>query len=55
MSEFTKEPYLVFRVLMMEIGEDLDKSEVSSLMFLMRDYTGRSKIAKDKVSLLSFS
>uniref|UniRef100_A0AAA9TFG9 CASP8 and FADD like apoptosis regulator n=1 Tax=Bos taurus TaxID=9913 RepID=A0AAA9TFG9_BOVIN len=45
-----KHPHLIsdYRVLMMEIGEDLDKSDVSSLMFLMRDYTGRSKIAKDK-------
>ncbi|XP_040084751.1 CASP8 and FADD-like apoptosis regulator isoform X2 [Oryx dammah] len=45
-----RHPHLIsdYRVLMMEIGEDLDKSEVSSLMFLMRDYTGRSKIAKDK-------
>lgn len=37
---------------MTEIGEDLDKSDVSSLIFLMRDYMGRSKIAKDKVSFL---
>ncbi|OWK00133.1 CFLAR [Cervus elaphus hippelaphus] len=37
-----------YRVLIMEIGEDLDKSDVSSLMFLMRDYMGRSKMAKDK-------
>ncbi|XP_061237518.1 CASP8 and FADD-like apoptosis regulator isoform X2 [Bos mutus] len=45
-----RHPHLIsdYRVLMMEIGEDLDKSDVSSLMFLMRDYTGRSKIAKDK-------
>ncbi|XP_004871689.1 CASP8 and FADD-like apoptosis regulator isoform X2 [Heterocephalus glaber] len=35
-----------YRVLMMEIGEDLDKSDVSALTFLMRDYTG--KTAKDK-------
>ena len=53
-SEFTKEPCLVFRVLMMEIGEDLDKSDMSSLMFLMRDYMGRSNMAKDKVSFLFF-
>ncbi|XP_059963100.1 CASP8 and FADD-like apoptosis regulator isoform X3 [Mesoplodon densirostris] len=32
----------------MEIGEGLDKSDVSSLIFLMRDYMGRGKIAKDK-------
>ncbi|CAI9164988.1 unnamed protein product [Rangifer tarandus platyrhynchus] len=37
-----------YRVLIMEIGEDLDKSDMSSLMFLMRDYMGRSKMAKDK-------
>lgn len=37
-----------YRVLMMEISEDLDKSDVSALTFLMRDYTGRSKTAKDK-------
>ncbi|XP_073927491.1 CASP8 and FADD-like apoptosis regulator isoform X3 [Castor canadensis] len=36
------------RVLMMEIGEDLDKSDVSSLIFLTKDYTGRGKTAKDK-------
>lgn len=51
-SKFTKETSLVYRVLMMEIGEDLDKSDVSSLIFLMRDYMGRGKIAKDKVSFL---
>ncbi|XP_026909379.1 CASP8 and FADD-like apoptosis regulator isoform X4 [Acinonyx jubatus] len=33
---------------MTEIGEDLDKSDVSSLIFLMRDHMGRSKVAKDK-------
>lgn len=54
-SEFTEETYLVYRVLLMEIGEGLDKSDVSSLIFLMRDYMGRGKIAKDKVSFLSFS
>lgn len=37
---------------MTEIGEDLDKSDVSSLIFLMRDHMGRSKVAKDKVSIL---
>lgn len=41
------------RVLMMEIGEDLDKSDLSALTFLMRDYTGRGKTAKGKVSFLS--
>uniref|UniRef100_A0A8C6DCH3 CASP8 and FADD-like apoptosis regulator n=1 Tax=Moschus moschiferus TaxID=68415 RepID=A0A8C6DCH3_MOSMO len=45
-----RHPQLIsdYRVLMMEIGEDLDKSDISSLIFLMRDYMGRSKIAKDK-------
>ncbi|XP_003925710.1 CASP8 and FADD-like apoptosis regulator isoform X1 [Saimiri boliviensis] len=45
-----KHPHLVsdYRVLMAEIGEDLDKSDVSSLIFLMRDYMGRGKINKEK-------
>lgn len=51
-SEFTEETCLFNRVLMTEIGEDLDKSDMSSLLFLMRDYMGRGKIAKDKVSFL---
>lgn len=50
LSGFTKETFGIYRVLMMEIGENLDKSDVSSLIFLMRDYTGRGKGAKDKVS-----
>ncbi|KAI2526435.1 CASP8 and FADD like apoptosis regulator [Homo sapiens] len=33
---------------MAEIGEDLDKSDVSSLIFLMKDYMGRGKISKEK-------
>ena len=33
---------------MTEIGEDLDKSDMSSLIFLMRDYMGRGKTAKNK-------
>ncbi|XP_052049560.1 CASP8 and FADD-like apoptosis regulator isoform X2 [Apodemus sylvaticus] len=37
-----------FWVLLMEIGENLGQSDVSSLIFLTRDYTGRSKVAKDK-------
>lgn len=37
-----------YRVLLMEIGESLDQNDVSSLVFLTRDYTGRGKIAKDK-------
>lgn len=45
-----RNPHLVsdYRVLLMEIGENLDQSDVSSLIFLTRDYTGRSKVAKDK-------
>ncbi|XP_007933391.2 CASP8 and FADD-like apoptosis regulator [Orycteropus afer afer] len=37
-----------YRVLLTEISEDLDKADVSSLIFLMRDYIGRGKLAKDK-------
>lgn len=49
-AHLRRRPGLVsdYRVLMMEIGEDLDKSDVSALTFLMRDYTGRGKTAKDK-------
>ncbi|KAH0511665.1 CASP8 and FADD-like apoptosis regulator [Microtus ochrogaster] len=49
-AHLRRNPHLVsdYRVLMMEIGENLDKSDVSSLIFLMRDYTGRGKGAKDK-------
>uniref|UniRef100_F7IHZ2 CASP8 and FADD-like apoptosis regulator n=1 Tax=Callithrix jacchus TaxID=9483 RepID=F7IHZ2_CALJA len=45
-----RHPHLVsdYRVLMAEIGENLDKSDVSSLIFLMRDYMGRGKINKEK-------
>uniref|UniRef100_A0A2I3GWL6 CASP8 and FADD-like apoptosis regulator n=1 Tax=Nomascus leucogenys TaxID=61853 RepID=A0A2I3GWL6_NOMLE len=45
-----RNPHLVsdYRVLMAEIGEDLDKSDVSSLIFLMKDYMGRGKISKEK-------
>lgn len=45
-----KNPHLIsdYRVLMTEIGEDLDKSDMSSLIFLMKDYMGRSKTANDK-------
>lgn len=52
LSEFTQETSLFYRVLMTEIDEDLIKSDVSSLVFLMRDYIGRGKITKDKVSFL---
>ncbi|XP_030341503.1 CASP8 and FADD-like apoptosis regulator [Strigops habroptila] len=37
-----------YRVLMVEINENLEKEEVSSLVFLLRDYTARMKMAKDK-------
>ncbi|XP_014445037.1 CASP8 and FADD-like apoptosis regulator isoform X4 [Tupaia chinensis] len=49
-THLLKNPHLVsdYRVLMTEIGEDLDKSDVSSLIFLMRDFMGRGRIAKDK-------
>ncbi|XP_058405560.1 CASP8 and FADD-like apoptosis regulator isoform X1 [Diceros bicornis minor] len=49
-AHLLRHPRLVsdYRVLMTEIGEDLDKSDVSSLIFLMRDYMGRGRIAKDK-------
>ncbi|XP_019491238.1 PREDICTED: CASP8 and FADD-like apoptosis regulator isoform X2 [Hipposideros armiger] len=49
-AHLLRHPHLIsdYRVLMTEIGEDLDKTDMSSLLFLMRDYMGRSKIAKDK-------
>ncbi|CAH6791665.1 Cflar [Phodopus roborovskii] len=49
-AHLRRNPHLVsdYRVLMMEIGENLDKSDVSSLVFLTRDYTGRGKVTKDK-------
>lgn len=47
-----KKTCLVYRVLMTEIGGNLEKSDLSSLFFLMRDYIGRKKLAKDKVSVL---
>ncbi|NXT82853.1 CFLAR regulator, partial [Zapornia atra] len=37
-----------YRVLMVEINENLEKEEVSSLVFLLRDYIPRMKMAKDK-------
>ncbi|NXX27936.1 CFLAR regulator, partial [Nicator chloris] len=39
-------PY--YRVLMVEINENLEKDEVGSLGFLLRDYAPRMKMAKDK-------
>ncbi|XP_039073771.1 CASP8 and FADD-like apoptosis regulator isoform X2 [Hyaena hyaena] len=49
-AHLLRHPQLVsdYRVLMTKIGEDLEKSDVSSLLFLMRDYMGRSKGAKDR-------
>ncbi|KFQ39443.1 CASP8 and FADD-like apoptosis regulator, partial [Mesitornis unicolor] len=37
-----------YRVLMVEISENLEKEEVGSLVFLLRDYAPRMKMAKDK-------
>lgn len=37
-----------YRVLMVEINENLEKGEVSSLRFLFRDYAPHMKTAKDK-------
>ncbi|XP_008494158.2 CASP8 and FADD-like apoptosis regulator isoform X1 [Calypte anna] len=37
-----------YRVLMVEINENLEKDEVGSLVFLLRDYAPRVKMAKDK-------
>ncbi|XP_069716952.1 CASP8 and FADD-like apoptosis regulator [Phaenicophaeus curvirostris] len=37
-----------YRVLMVEINENLEKEEVNSLGFLLRDYAPRMKMAKDK-------
>ncbi|KAF6113175.1 CASP8 and FADD like apoptosis regulator [Phyllostomus discolor] len=56
MDKMTVEAYLLrhphlisdYRVLMTEIGDNLDNSDMSSLIFLMRDYMGRSKTAKNK-------
>ncbi|XP_045703528.1 CASP8 and FADD-like apoptosis regulator isoform X4 [Phyllostomus hastatus] len=56
MDKMTVEAYLLrhphlisdYRVLMTEIGDNLDNSDMSSLIFLMRDYMGRGKTAKNK-------
>ncbi|XP_009682558.2 CASP8 and FADD-like apoptosis regulator isoform X1 [Struthio camelus] len=37
-----------YRVLMVEINENLEKEEVNSLVFLLRDYAPRMKMTKDK-------
>ncbi|XP_058156365.1 CASP8 and FADD-like apoptosis regulator isoform X2 [Dasypus novemcinctus] len=49
-AHLLKHPHLIsdYRVLITEIGEDLDKSDIASLIFLMRDYTGRGRTAKNK-------
>ncbi|XP_004393525.1 PREDICTED: CASP8 and FADD-like apoptosis regulator isoform X1 [Odobenus rosmarus divergens] len=49
-AHLLRHPRLIsdYRVLMTEIGGNLEKSDLSSLFFLMRDYTGRKKVAKDK-------
>lgn len=36
---------------MVEINENLEKEEVGSLVFLLRDYAPRMKMVKDKVCL----
>lgn len=46
---------LYFRVLMVELNENLEKEEVNSLGFLLRDYTPRMKMAKDKVMSFCWS
>lgn len=48
-------PQLYFRVLMVEINENLEKEEVGSLVFLLRDYAPRMKLAKDKVTSFFYS
>lgn len=40
---------------MVEINENLEKEEVSSLGFLLRDYAPRMKMAKDKVMCFCWS
>ncbi|XP_028924105.1 CASP8 and FADD-like apoptosis regulator isoform X2 [Ornithorhynchus anatinus] len=40
--------YKLIRVLMAELGEDMDKSDVTSFSFLLTDYMGRGKKAVDK-------
>ncbi|XP_008685572.1 CASP8 and FADD-like apoptosis regulator isoform X1 [Ursus maritimus] len=49
-THLLRHPCLIsdYRVLMTEIGGNLEKSDLSSLFFLMRDYIGRKKLAKDK-------
>uniref|UniRef100_A0A7M4FVY0 CASP8 and FADD-like apoptosis regulator n=1 Tax=Crocodylus porosus TaxID=8502 RepID=A0A7M4FVY0_CROPO len=49
-ADLAKYPRLVsdYRVLMVELNEQLDKKEVNSLIFLLKDYVPRMKMAKDK-------
>ncbi|NXI73945.1 CFLAR regulator, partial [Anseranas semipalmata] len=49
-ANLARSPRLVpdYRVLMVEINENLEKEEVGSLVFLLRDYAPRMKMAKDK-------
>uniref|UniRef100_A0A8C8T1W5 CASP8 and FADD like apoptosis regulator n=1 Tax=Pelusios castaneus TaxID=367368 RepID=A0A8C8T1W5_9SAUR len=44
-----------YRVLMVEINEELDKKEVGSLIFLLGDYMSRMKMAKNKSFLAVIS
>ncbi|KAM8806551.1 CASP8 and FADD-like apoptosis regulator [Eudromia elegans] len=49
-ANLTRCPRLIsdYRVLMAEINENLEKEEVDSLVFLLRDYVPRMKMGKDK-------
>ncbi|NXC42797.1 CFLAR regulator, partial [Penelope pileata] len=49
-ANLARNPRLVpdYRVLMVEINENLEKEEVGSLSFLLRDYAPRMKMTKDK-------
>lgn len=40
-----------YRVLMLNIGDEMDKKEVDSLLFLLRDYVGHGRLAKIKTFL----
>ncbi|XP_078536323.1 CASP8 and FADD-like apoptosis regulator [Lissotriton helveticus] len=40
-----------YRVLMLNIGDEIDKKEVDSLLFLLRDYVGHGRLAKIKTFL----
>ncbi|XP_065418154.1 CASP8 and FADD-like apoptosis regulator isoform X4 [Chrysemys picta bellii] len=50
-TDLARYPRMVsdYRVLMVEINEELDKKEVGSLIFLLKDYVPRMKMAKDKI------